>query len=480
MSDQQRYDTLGCYGSSVVPTPALDALAAEGVLFERCYVNNPLCTPSRASVFTGRQLPGHGVYKLHDSLPDSEVLFTKHLRDMGYHTSLFGKLHVSGRAREAEMRHPNDGFDVYEFCHEPSLGMDLPFNGYARWLEDAHPRFYERLYELGRDLQHVPREYHMTHWAADRTIDRISSWDGESPFFAMMSVFDPHNPYDDYPAEMADLVDEEQIPDPVAFEGELAGFPPVVQRVARGTGPAGSVEAAREQIRKDRFNYFASIALLDIEVGRVLDALDERGIAEDTLVIFVSDHGDMLGDHRLSTKGAFFYDPCTRVPFMMRWPARIGKGVRAPYLVQPHDIAATVLRAAGGPSHVRESMPDSTDLVSLVAGGGVGARDVAVCAYRNSGLYNGPRRETPYFDPPVNATMVRDERHKLNVYHDPRPGGGSQGQLFDMEADPTECRDLWDDPASLEIKSRLMASMVEWLVEQEVRGLGERGGHLWP
>ena len=98
MTDQQRYDSLGCYGADWVQTPNLDRLAREGVLFENCYANNPLCTPSRASMFTGKSIPGHGVYKVHDLLPDDEVPFTKRLQEVGYNTALFGKYHLSGQS----------------------------------------------------------------------------------------------------------------------------------------------------------------------------------------------------------------------------------------------------------------------------------------------------------------------------------------------------------------------------------------------
>ena len=101
MSDQQRWDTLGCYGCRAIPTPALDGLAAGGVLFDRCYVNATICTPSRACMLTGKPLPGYGVYRLHDTLPDDQVLLPAHLQGLGYHTALVGKLHVSGHMVEA-------------------------------------------------------------------------------------------------------------------------------------------------------------------------------------------------------------------------------------------------------------------------------------------------------------------------------------------------------------------------------------------
>jgi len=175
MTDQQRYDSLGCYGAEWLKTPNLDRLAAEGVVFDNCYATNPICTPSRASMFTGKHLPGHGVYKLHDILPENEVCFTKWLQERGYHTALFGKMHVSGRIYEEARRHPNDGFDVYEWCMEAMLALDSPLNGYAPWLKRRDPQFHERLKREGRNLLHHPRELHLTHWAAERTIEYIKN-----------------------------------------------------------------------------------------------------------------------------------------------------------------------------------------------------------------------------------------------------------------------------------------------------------------
>ena len=136
MTDQQRWDSLGCYGTPGVHTPNLDRLAASGRRYDRCYVNGTICTPSRASLWTGKHLPGHGVFALHDCLPEDEILFPERLRDAGYATALFGKLHVSGHVREVERRHPHDGFDVYEWASDPAgpWGMD---NAHLRWMEQG-------------------------------------------------------------------------------------------------------------------------------------------------------------------------------------------------------------------------------------------------------------------------------------------------------------------------------------------------------
>ena len=126
MTDQQRWDSLGCYGQTAIQTPNLDRLARDGARFERCYTPNPICTPARASLLTGRDVLDHGVTKLYDVLADDEVLFPELLQEAGYDTALFGKLHVSSGVHEQTHRHPHDGFDIYEYCIEASVGMESP------------------------------------------------------------------------------------------------------------------------------------------------------------------------------------------------------------------------------------------------------------------------------------------------------------------------------------------------------------------
>ena len=127
-----------------------------------------------------------------------------------------------------------------------------------------------------------------------------------------MSVFAPHNPYQDYPLEIGDLSDEEKIPDPFVLESDFEETSPTLKRLSIEGGKARKL--SKEELRQMRFGYHASIALIDLEIGRVLEALDHKGIVDNTLVIFVSDHGDMLGDRLQMTKGGFFYDACVRVP----------------------------------------------------------------------------------------------------------------------------------------------------------------------
>lgn len=459
MTDQQRSDSLGCYGTDCIATPNIDRLASEGLLFESCYVNNPICTPSRASMFTGKSILGHGVRRLHDVLPDDEVLFSEHLQKVGYQTALIGKLHVSGRVHEEAVRHPHDGFDLYSWCMEASISMDSRYNGYSAWLKEKNPEFHAELKQKGRALTHIPREYHFTHWAAEQTIDFIRNADPARPFFCMMSVFDPHNPYDDLPSEYLDRVDENRLPGPMVTEGESCHRIDAL-RQEQEEGYLGRYEGfTEEDIKRMRQGYYGSIALLDDEVGRVLRTLEDTGLSENTLVIFLSDHGDMLGDHGLLVKGAYFYDQCTKVPLIIRHPGRIPAGKRTKALVQPHDVAATVLASAGiDKDTIRSWMPDSLDLKTAQDTG----HEIAVCAYRETGICRTGR----YFDPSINATMITDGRYKLNVYHGTEKDGSYQGQLFDLQEDPTEQKDLFESEPV--IRAGLEQRLLHWIAKQEI------------
>ena len=132
-SDQQRRDSLGIYGCRYVSTPNLDRLGSQATVYEHCYCNAPVCTPSRACMMTGKTMPGHGVYNLFDILPENEKMLPYYLREQGYETALVGKLHVSGTEYEVNKRNPGDGFDIYDLAHEPSVYTEAPYNAYACW-----------------------------------------------------------------------------------------------------------------------------------------------------------------------------------------------------------------------------------------------------------------------------------------------------------------------------------------------------------
>lgn len=475
MTDQQRSDSLGCYGLDGRNTPHLDRLAAEGVRFEQCYITNPICTPSRASIFTGKNVASHGVCRLYDNLPDSEVLFPARLRECGYQTALFGKLHVSSIDHEAHHRHPNDGFDVYEPCTEGCLRMDAPYQAYSHWLEERDPVFHQQLKKRGRRIGHVPEEFHYTTWAAERTINFLENRDASKPFCAVMSLFDPHNPYDNYPEDAAALIDRERLPPP-HIPAATGPDPEDLERQRRSSYLGDIEDFGPGDLEAMRFGYQVAVAFADRAFGRVLAKLDRLGLRDNTLVIMVSDHGDMLGDHRLVVKGGFFYDAVARVPLIMRWPNRLPAGQLVRSLVSTLDLAATALDAAGVEAErVEACLPESRSLLPVAEGRVGQVRDEVVSVFYNSGLSDEPS-STPYWDPPIHATMIRHRHWKLTLYHGgPQRGWVVEGLLYDMEKDPGETTNLFDVPEHREVRQSLTERSLNWFLQQQVM-TGGRGG----
>jgi len=477
LTDQQRLDTLGAYGCKVVPTPNLDRLAAEGICFEHAYVNNPLCTPSRACIWSGKPLPGHGVYRLHDLMSESQPLFPHFLKAQGYKTGLFGKMHISGRSYEQDNRHPLDGLDVYESTTGPSAYGGY-YSAYGDWVKERDPKFFKTLREKKQETGHFPEELHFSRWATERATAFIEEIPEDVPFFCCISLFDPHEPYDDHPETMLEQVDEKALEEMFSEDVISETYPAPVRR-ERESGYLGAVkDYSEEQLWRIRRGYFASIAFMDRELQKVFASLERKNIKENTLVVFTSDHGDMLGQKGLLGKGGFFYDPCTRVPLIIKPPEdQKNQPQRSRFPAQPSDLAATFLRAAGlSGEWLGEELPDSRDLLDPKY------REpdddsFAICMYRNSGI----NRKKLYWDPPIHGTMIRNRRYKLNLYHNETDTPESPaGEFFDMEKDPLERVNLWHEKEFAEEIKNLKRQMCDWFANLDCRQNMGRSGSMFP
>ncbi|MCD6351273.1 MAG: sulfatase-like hydrolase/transferase, partial [Armatimonadetes bacterium] len=195
-TDQQRYDTLGCYANPHVKTPALDELAGQGVVFELCYAPNPVCAPTRASMYTGRWPHVCGLWANGVDLPREEKLFTRLLADAGHDCGLIGKVHLGSCASGRVEPRLDDGYGVYEWAHHPG-GDWGDENAWWRWLKNQPPGEGKppAPYPIAMGGVGEPRQRHFTHWAAERTIEFLRAR-REEPFFVWMSLFDPHHPFD--------------------------------------------------------------------------------------------------------------------------------------------------------------------------------------------------------------------------------------------------------------------------------------------
>lgn len=460
-TDQQRFDAVAAAGNPHIQTPNLDRLAAEGVLFENCYVQNPVCSPSRASLMTGRYVPAHGLHANGVDIDPTTEVFTKRLADEGYDCGLVGKFHLgSCQGGRLEPR-LDDGFRVFRWAHDPYVGSSE--NAYHRWLKASHPDLFASA-SRGGDGEHtwdaMPTEAHYSRWIGNETIDFLtSSRDNDKPFFFVANFFDPHHGFG-APKEYLDRYDPAALPAPVTREGELAGKPPIFEEASQRSyaGHArGFVEYTDDELQETKAAYYAMVSLVDDEVGRILDALEREGLADNTMVVFTSDHGEMLGDHQLMLKGPFMYDCAVRVPLIVRWPGHIAQG-RRQELVQWIDLAPTFLAAAG-----IEAPPtfQGASLLPLLAGDGEGWRDWALCQYRDSGHS---------YDPPVHVTMLRHDRWKLVVHHgQPASTRKRTGELYDLEADPAELVNLWSDPWHAQTRAELQELLLDVLVATEDR-----------
>lgn len=481
-TDQQRWDTLGCYGDAQAKTPNLDELAKEGAVFEQCYVQNPICSPSRASLFTGKYVRNHGLWANGVSLPRHEIMFSKVLADAGYDCGSIGKMHLSPcEGWQTEVRH-QDGFRVFEWAHDPIHRS--PQNAYLKWLRKNHPEIYSGIFpseghpdkaEAGNKakgatpMNTVPVEAHYSHWVAERAISFIegrgenreegAGRDDDQPFFLMANFFDPHHPFG-APEAFRKLIDAEGLASPARQDGELEAKPQMQQAYSEksyGGHAPGFQEYTGDEIKEIRAAYYAMIALVDYEVGRILAALERSGRASDTLVIFSSDHGEMLGDHDILLKGPMMYDACTRVPLLVRWPGHIEPGTRVDDLVQWIDLPATFLDVAGAKG---EHQGQGASLMGLLDGSAKW-RDWALCEYRDSGHAATPA---------VHTTMLRHGPHKLVLWHGPPvTSRGMDGELYDLKTDPNEFTNLYHDPSHAELRERLKDQLLNVLAHTEDR-----------
>lgn len=481
-TDQQRADSLHCMGASWAVTPNLDKLASEGALFKNCYVQNPVCSPSRASLFTGKYPSNHGLHANGVPLPKHQKLFTRTLADAGYDCGMIGKQHLHPCDSWQTEPRQDDGYRVFEWAHGPNhRALE---NDYHRWLRKTHPDLYQQIFpdkganentefgnqaRAGTPVDQVPKEGHYSHWVAERAIDFIKTErENNEKFCLVANFFDPHHPFG-APKEFRDMINSNDIPPPNTREGELKNKP--IEQTAYseksygGTAP-GFVEYTEEQIREIRAQYWAMIALVDHEVGRILAALEEAGLAEDTLVVFSSDHGEMLGNHQQLLKGPQLYDDLTCVPLLLKWPERIAPNTNVDALVQWIDLPATLLDAAQ--CGAGRGVQGKSMLPFLPGKNGTAIktwkqhwRTWAVSEYRNSGFTTTPQ---------IMTTMLRSEQWKLIVWHgSPATDGQRDGELYDLSADPEELHNLYHEPAHAPIRRKLKGLLLDVMSEVEDR-----------
>jgi arylsulfatase A-like enzyme len=331
---------------------------------------------------------------------------------------------------------------------------------FQKWPRNPNDKYRGPQYTRGMMAWDLPEEMHHTHWVGERAVAQVERCLAEDkPFFLWASFFDPHPPYA-VPEPWASMYDLADMRPGHYTEGEFEDMPPhfaetreespdySAYREPGGRGLHGfhSHLHTEEQIRRSMACYYGMISLIDQEVGRVLDALDCLGIAGDTLVLYTTDHGHFLGQHGLIAKGAFHYEDMLRIPMLARWPGVIAAGKHSATLQCQVDLPVTFLDAAG--IAVPGSMQGLSQL-DVWRGDERQAREHVLVENRHNPTT-------------VHLRTLVTERYKITVYRD-----ADYGELFDLEADPGELHNAWDDPAYAEVKSRLLLQFVQAEIQRE-------------
>lgn len=503
ITDQHRADYLGCYGHPIVKTPHIDSIAARGTAFDRFYVASPVCMPNRSSLMTGRMPSVTGARANGFPLSREAVTFVDLLRASGYRTALVGKSHLqnfTGAPPPLTRPQPRPGYrdppePLAQAVRGRSIGpyydqespafwaganpaVSTPYYGfdhvtlvrahgdaasgdYDRWLAERDPNA-KNLLGPKNSLPHdyvcpqayrtaIPENLYPSAFLGERAAAYLDAYDGAAPFFLMVSFPDPHHPFNP-PGKYWDMYSPEDFPVPEAFARNDWQPPPHVKAAIeeREKGKANlhgmqTIGVTAREAQEARALTCGMITCIDDAIGQVLRALDNSGHSDDTVVMFTTDHGDHLGDHRLLLKGAEQYDSIVHVPFIWSDPDAPKDAARTDALASTIDISATVLDRARIEPYAGLQ---GRSLLPAIEDGDATVRDAVLIQYEHQVPTHGAQVL------PRVHTLI-DDRWRLSVFH-----GADWGELYDLENDPGEFENLWDSPAHATVRAAMMERLV--------------------
>jgi arylsulfatase A-like enzyme len=445
ITDQQRADTVNSHGYPYMITPHLDGLTKDGIHFTQAHCPGATCISSRAALFTGMYAHNTGTYSFNEW--NHHPSWVQDLADNGYHCVNLGKMHCAPHFADCgfhERRIVENKCSKFRQNHKPEdeWGFHLMKQGFerpnTRFVDD--PDGHKKCNTLYWDMD---ESNHPDVFVGDMAINWINQWDGYKPLFLEIGFPGPHEPYDS-PKRYVDMYEDKDIPKPVFRENELDGKPPQhkafqkhFQNVTDEDSRNDLLNASIEDQIKMRKHYYANVTLIDDKVGEILDALEKKGILDNTIIVFTSDHGDNLGDHTLPYKW-LMYDSITRVPFIIKDFRTSSKTPKVENVVSLMDIGPTCLDYAGVdvPSYL-----EGKSLQPVLDGQSYDFDKYVFC-------------EDNYL------IMMRSDTHKI-VYYIDQP----YGELYDLKKDPDELENLWDDEAYKEIKTAMKMDLLDWFTK---------------
>ncbi len=447
ITDQQRADTIGSANSDWAITPSLDRLAADAIVFDRAFACGAACVASRSALFTGMYAHNTGVYS-NDCLWGHQRTWLDDLRDAGFRLVNVGKMH----ARDAPMA-------FHERYIVENKSSRLNYDEWNRYLWRSGldiPRRHETArgwrQQLNSEAWPYDEKYHCDVFTGNLALDFIARWDRDQPLFLQIGFPGPHEPYDPLPRILA-MYEDRDVPPRIFHEGELARKPPLqaaFKRFKENTPHEEQIDLSNStnaDIDRMRRHYAAGITGIDEKIGEILDLLESKGLLQDSIVVFTSDHGDNLGDHDLPYKW-FMYDSVTRVPLVIRTPATVGQGRIDSTLFSHIDIGPTLLDMIGlsVPSRL-----DGRSRVSRVLEADEANAPSAVFAEEN------------------HLAMIRTASHKL-VHYINEP----LGELYDLDADPVEINNLYTATDHLRVRQELERRLLDWIASSNYKNSGHK------
>jgi len=480
MTDQQRWDALGCAGVFPIETPAMDRLTREGVWFRRAYCNAPLCVPSRMSFLSGRYMHQHGCRDNNKLLWPDAPTFVRALQSAGYHTANIGKLHYTWQHDlEILVSQPllkRLGFDEpYETTGKMSAGnlRASPYSEHLRargLLEEYHHDLLRRsaagpinAYAMRPSM--LGEEDHIDGWLLRCAAGWIAANDRE-PFFLWSGPPGPHDPFDP-PEPYASRYRPEEMPvgsldlPTVPLNGNAKRLP----------------DATPRQIQEMRTQYCGNVTYIDDGIRRIRNALEERGQLTNTWIVLCSDHGEMLGDHRLLNKSEFF-EQAARVPVIVRPPEYMDmpRGIASDALIELLDVTATLVEIAG------TEMPGAQgrSLLPIVTGNAPPEqhRTAVVSELGERLMLRTAEWKLVVTGDDLHPQSLRNLRNDPEELHNLAGEPGMADVLATLRADPRlSCRDARRSPAAVEAPRSLSAVGPQSPARREERSSGDRRIH---
>ena len=488
MADQLAAGFVGCYGSGVNSTPTLDRLAEKGMRFDRCYATATVCAPNRASILTGRSPVIHGVVTNNLELTCDNPTYAHVLQGAGYKTGGFGKFHHTNMG----LPHPENleylGFD------ETAISEDPKWGDYLTWIEKDHSEYYEtalsmcwglpfiedKLKEENRNAgikflkerreesewelmysSPLPKELHQTTFITDKAIDFISNSitiRPDQPFCCFVSYVDPHDPYDP-PAPYDTMFSPDDMPIPIRASWKEHGNELLEQ--SQKFCKFDTIADDLSVLKKLRALFHGSIRLIDDQIARIVDYLDENNLSEDTIIVFTTDHGDMMGDHALITKGVKFYD----------------KGIRCPLIVSGKGVNSGISKRLVCSLDFFPSFCDWGDITQENRPPLEGKSFVEECrGVTSKNSWKEVTIESPYVKDgnPVRG-IITDDNWRFTIFD-----SENCGEMFDLNSDPDEQNNLFYNrdfiDKKMELYERITRAFMRSHTVYQYRNLSEIDG----